>query len=478
MWPPGSLPMPKEETIYQFTTAANLAGIDALKKGMLGLNVEVVGLATVLFAVYEVGKSGIENYRAQESALGSLRQAVDAYNASLGKVIPVSEEALSALVSATEAAANADDSLTFAQDAVTIAQINYSQAVEKHGATSAEATKASIHLKDANIHLTNAQETAKETTDDLARAEAVKATVVEGSAISLDHLHDRVKEFIRTNAGYIKNQYDVEQAAAASVRAFNDEDTSMRILNDALDMSVIKHENVTDAEKQIELAFMGNKKALKEVGISTEEFDAIMQSKTLTTAQKHAALLDLIESHYAKGRDLIDETEQKQNKLTIEWQKFTTKVGPDLLLMWDKLNEAMATGLGILSVTVDLLDKLGKIGAAGAAWAAPKNYAPRGGSALPSGAYQPGAQGLTEPVPVGRTTGTQSFDSGGTVQGDYEGQQVMVQAKVGEHFSMGDNGSGPRELHIHIDQGAYIDGPSIDRLANLILQRARYAPGL
>ena len=35
-----------------------------------------------------------------------------------------------------------------------------------------------------------------------------------------------------------------------------------------------------------------------------------------------------------------------------------------------------------------------------------------------------------------------------------------------------------REIHVHIDQGAYIDGPSIDRLTNLIAQRLNYATGL
>ena len=39
-------------------------------------------------------------------------------------------------------------------------------------------------------------------------------------------------------------------------------------------------------------------------------------------------------------------------------------------------------------------------------------------------------------------------------------------------------GGGRGDIHVHIDQGAYIDGPSIDRLTNLIAQRLNYATGL
>ncbi len=41
------------------------------------------------------------------------------------------------------------------------------------------------------------------------------------------------------------------------------------------------------------------------------------------------------------------------------------------------------------------------------------------------------------------------------------------------------NAGGARggDVHVHIDGGIFMDGPSIDRLANLIIQRVRFAPG-
>ncbi len=86
----------------------------------------------------------------------------------------------------------------------------------------------------------------------------------------------------------------------------------------------------------------------------------------------------------------------------------------------------------------------------------------------------PQLQGLGGTAQLGtHSGGLQSFASGGVVQGS--GAQLVI-AHGGETISPAGRGGG--DLHIHIDQGAYIDGPSVDRLANLILQRARYAPGV
>ena len=328
---------------------------------MLKLGVATLGLAAVLGAMVLIGKSAVENYKAQEEALLSLTQAVNVHNEQLGKTIPVSEEAQSAIATATDAAANADDALTLAQDSVTLALMNYSEAVKAHGAKSDQAIKASIHLKDANLHLVAAQTKASETADDLAAAESVTATTVQGATLNVDELHARVKAFIATNEKYISNQYNVETAMASIIRAGYDEETAFQILNDALDLSVIKHEDVTDAEKQLILALAGNKRVLKELGISNDEFDAIMKSKTLTTAEKHIKLLALIETHTKDGKKNLDDNTQSQNELTKSWQDFTERVGPPLLDIWSKLNQAAATGLGIISVYLDLNKKLSQL---------------------------------------------------------------------------------------------------------------------
>jgi hypothetical protein len=69
-----------------------------------------------------------------------------------------------------------------------------------------------------------------------------------------------------------------------------------------------------------------------------------------------------------------------------------------------------------------------------------------------------------------------TFDQGGIVPGA-PGSRQIIAALGGEHFGGAQSIGRGGDIHIHIDQGAYIDGPSVDRLANLIVQRIRFAPG-
>ncbi len=56
------------------------------------------------------------------------------------------------------------------------------------------------------------------------------------------------------------------------------------------------------------------------------------------------------------------------------------------------------------------------------------------------------------------------------------GSRVFAGLLAGEHVSaIGSRGGG--DIHIHIDQGAYIDGPGIDMLTMRIAQRLSYATG-
>jgi phage-related protein len=64
--------------------------------------------------------------------------------------------------------------------------------------------------------------------------------------------------------------------------------------------------------------------------------------------------------------------------------------------------------------------------------------------------------------------------SGGTVPGQ-PGSDVLAVLQAGERVLPRGGSGGAAEVHIHIDQGAYIDGPSIDRLALLIGQRLSLA---
>src|SRR5207247_9783676 len=79
------------------------------------------------------------------------------------------------------------------------------------------------------------------------------------------------------------------------------------------------------------LALTGSSKALKVLGITTEEYSAIMKDKTLTAEEKHHALLTLIESKTKDGRKAQTELTQSTQAMNKDWQDIPTKVGPPLL---------------------------------------------------------------------------------------------------------------------------------------------------
>src|SRR6266568_757520 len=154
-------------------------------------------------------------------------------------------------------------------------------------------------------------------------------------------------------------------AGKSAIENTNAQD-AMRELNDALDLSTLRGMDLEDTQKQITLALTGSSKALKILGITTDEYSAIMKDKTLTAEQKHHALLVLIESKTKDGRKAQTDLTQSTQALNKDWQDITTKVGPPLLALFtfivgkaDELvkalsdlgnnkdwNKAISTGLG------------------------------------------------------------------------------------------------------------------------------------
>src|SRR5207249_2172410 len=107
-----------------------------------------------------------------------------------------------------------------------------------------------------------------------------------------------------------------------------------------------------DAPKHITLALTGSSKALKILGITTDEYSAIMKDKTLTTEQKHLALLALIESKTKDGRKAQTDLTQSTQTLNKDWQDMSTIVGPPLVGLLG----------GIASAADAIIQKLNELG--------------------------------------------------------------------------------------------------------------------
>lgn len=174
---------------------------------------------------------------------------------------------------------------------------------------------------------------------------------------TLDNNRQRLDAFISTNAAFISNQYDVIGAMANIVRAGNKTVDSWRILNLALDMSIAKHKDVSEEGLLLERVLKGNSKALREVGVSTADYSAIMKSHH-SQAWKVNQILDLMESKYHNARGAVDHTKQSQNELTLAWQNFTTDTAPLVAKGIDDIAKSATTALGLLDLTIIALEKL------------------------------------------------------------------------------------------------------------------------
>ncbi len=427
--------MPADASIFEFITVANMAGVEELKAGMLGVSAGALGVGLALAAVVIVGKAAVENYKKQEDATNQLKQATDAYNESAGTTTTTVGESAKVIQAAQDAASKANDALTVATNATTKATWAYQDAVTKHGAASEQARIAAINLTDAEIHKKAAMDASTDAQVALTAATATTTTQVYRQGINLTDLTAAYDRFKAANAGFISDQFDTETALAAIVRSGENEIDAIRILGDALDLSAIKHENVSDAAKALDLALAGNVKALKEFGITSADVAAITKDKTLTTEQQHLALLTLIESKTRDGRNAIDATTQSQNKLTQAWQDFTKNQGPDFVQVWQQFNIAAAASLGFIGQAITDLDRLGHAISGTRANAALRNT------------QDPGRT----PTSIDRANSTVA--------------------------GLGGTAAQPAVINIHIDQGAYIDGVGVDNLANRVAQRLGYTTG-
>lgn len=347
--------MPTETVLVQVVTAANMAGIEEAKAGMLGLSMTTLGLAAVLGVALVVGKAAVENFKKQEEATNQLKQATDAQH------------------------------------------------------------------------------------------------------ISLSDLQKAYEVFKTTNAGFITDQYDTETALAAVVRSGENQTDALRILNDALDLSAIKHETVSEAGLALVKVLAGNSRALKELGITTEQYNAIMHDKLLTTEEKHQKLLDLIETKTKSGREVVDQMAQSQNKLNLEWQDFTARLGPPIVALLIDIVTAATTALKIFDLLGQAIQRVGQ-------------------SNL--GQLVNAAQQLNPGLPqiFGRRAKGGPVAAGEAYTVGEQGPETLVMGNQGGNI-VPNGAGGATEIHIHIEGGLYADGPGLDRFTNAIAQRLRFVSG-
>src|SRR5215467_8130011 len=73
-----------DSVLVEIVTAANLAGINAVRAGLFGLNPAMLALAATVGSVYEIGKAAVENSERQAESEANLANAIKDRNAMQG----------------------------------------------------------------------------------------------------------------------------------------------------------------------------------------------------------------------------------------------------------------------------------------------------------------------------------------------------------------------------------------------------------
>lgn len=122
-----------------------------------------------------------------------------------------------------------------------------------------------------------------------------------------------IQTWLDKNKDFIGNQYDAENAIAAATRAGISWKDTQLLMGDALDLSINRHESMSDAMETLIKAAKGGRNQLADLGIS--EADLQEPTKNLAQLQKDAATAD---TNKAKAdRALQEELDRLHGKHTI-----------------------------------------------------------------------------------------------------------------------------------------------------------------
>ena len=304
--------------LVEIVTAANLAGIEQAKAGLLGFNVSTLGLAAGLGVLYAATKSAVDISEARANAEADLKVAIADRN---------------------KMQAQADDPKTVA--VVQKAQENLAKAQQALGleedrlAAKRKLSKVDLdELKIKNDAVTKAEQ-------ELAQATVAVSQTHQAQRYDSAVLQQQVTQFISTNRDFISSQTDVVSGFAAFVREGVPAKDIQEAMNAALDISISEHIPLADAISMVQGAESGRAAGLRKlVGIQLENVSATATEADKMATAKHN--LDLVAAAYAGAHNNLTPFERKVNDLNNDWQTMANDYGP-----------AVVTGLDLIAGALD-----------------------------------------------------------------------------------------------------------------------------
>lgn len=453
--------MPTDRVILLFETVLNPAGIDAANRKMLDLTATTALVGVALGALIYVGKSAIDNAKAQEEANNQLNQAyeasgqalmerpgqIDAFIEANKRFIDNQYAAKDSIAAFIRSGMDTDTALKLMGEALDLAAI-------KHIST-ADAAHALLLASEGN---TKALKDLGFTTADLktilAAAGSTQADVTKLS---------KEAEVADAKLAKAKEAVKLEEDALHGKRTVT-----------AHDLDVL-HQKEADAQK-----------AADEDAAAHARLKAAQDSQQDSNSRGQA-VADALKGKLQDGRNATDSLAQSTNALNKDWQDITSGVGPPLLGLF----------AGIAGAADAVVQKLIEIGN-NKDWNS-FLYSALGDIQNLLVSIIRGFQWLLGQSPSGqsieqqvknsmvltnvRQAGRQRASGGPVMAGEAytvgeQGPETLVMGGSSGTIIPNGAGGGGNHVHIHIPPGSYLDGPSIDRLANLILRAGRHRPGI
>ncbi len=443
--------MPTERVLVEIVTAANMAGIEQAKAGMLGLGVGTMALAVGLGLAIAAGKSMVQISEDMAHSEGDLASAINARNTAAFQTPAPDPAVLKEVTKATTAHEAALLSLTKME--LGLANVHKQTALQAYNLAAAHAKVA-------------------DTAAALAAAQAKLGETTQATFVDTNGLNVEIQNFIKKNAGYISSLSEVTTGYASLVREGVPAKDLTRDMTIAVEISAAENISLSDAVGKLQSAEAGRSVGLKKlVGVTLETVPA-----TATLAEKEAILernMVKVNAAFAGATAAIPPLTQNSNKLSIIWQELSLKDGPNLTKGITDMENSIIAGL---PTWLSWLDTIGRVSDALANWSNQSSKAVHNAIAGTLGSLG----GTTSAPSSGRYQAPKA--AGGPVQA---GEAYTVGEKGPETLVMGgsggaivpNGGGGSTTINIHINNPLGGDGPYWDKVANQIAQRLSYASG-
>jgi hypothetical protein len=300
--------------------------LNSLKSSFLGM-ASGAGIAAIgVGALYEIGKSALDNYEAQEKASADLAQAFKTQ----GQAVPTAQ--IQAFL---------DKNKGFIAD-----QYDAEKAI-------ATAERAGISWKDTQLLMVDALNLSIDQGITMSDAMDVLTKAAAGGRVQLAYLGITSTELTADTNALVDAQKKANEAddkKAAADRALSED---LQRLHDKHAISQNDLMHLADLKAKDLQATKNDARAHQDL--------ATAQANSNTAGDKAATLHDKLAPKLAGETDKVTQLQRHQHELNTDWQKLTATIGPGVAWVFDEITQAADSGVQILDLYYQAIGKIAQI---------------------------------------------------------------------------------------------------------------------